>query len=634
MALEQLHLTRRGFGRALGAAAGAGLVTALWPASTSLAGNPTGERLHGLSPFGELKYAPDYAHFSWVRVDAPKGGEFNFAPNNWFFNQNVQTYDTLNSFVLNGSAPPRMENCFDALMVPAVDTPGEIYVRLAEWVEIAPDRNTYTFRLKSGENGPRFHDGTPVTAEDVAFSYALVKEEGHPSLLLPMRDLEEVVATDERTVKMRFNGQQSDRAVLGLATYPIFSKAYYSGPDGRTFDDVTLDMPMASGPWRVSRTNPGTFIEYERVADYWGREEPWAVGLNNFDTWRIEFFRDRTAAFEAFKKGNVRYREEFTSKRWATEYDFPAVRDGRVVTKLFDAELRPAMQAWAVNARRPQFRDALTRQAIAHAFDFEWTNRTLFFDAYERSDSLFEKSAFKAEGTPNEAELALLEPLRGKVPEAAFAEPVMQPRSDGSGRDRRLLRRALELFQEAGWERQGGRLLRDGRPLTIEFLIRAPVFERVLSGFVNNLRTLGADASIRLVDASQYQRRLDERDFDITGMAFSFDATPTAEGLRTFFGSEAAERPGSRNYPPVSNEGVDALIDAVSRAGSREELNTAMRALDRVLRSLHAWLPNWYSPNHRVAYWDMFDYPEPKPDYAFPVESYWYYDEAKAERIL
>ena len=631
MALDHLHMSRRSFGGLVGAA-----VTAFWPADTSLASNPTGERLHGLSPFGALKYPADWSHFDWVRVDAPKGGRFVFDPNNWFFNQNVQTFDTLNTFVLKGSAPPRMEKCFDSLMVAAPDTPGEVYVQLAEWVEIAPDRNTFTFRLKatSDKGGPRFHDGSPVTAADVAFSYGLLKEQGHPSLVIPMRDLEEVVATDERTVEMRFNGKQSDRAILGLAAYPVFSKSYYDGEGGQSFDDTTMTMPLASGPWRVSRTNPGTFIEYERVADYWGRGEPWAVGLDNFDTWRIEFFRDRTAAFEAFKKGKVRYREEFTSKRWATEYDFPAVADGRVVKKLFDAELNPAMQAWAVNARRPQFKDPLTRRAIAHAFDFEWTNKTFFFDAYTRSDSLFEKSDFKAEGMPSEAELALLEPLRGLVPDEAFGEPALQPRSDGSGRDRKLLREAARLFKEAGWERRGRQLVRDGRPLTIEFLIRAPVFERILNGYVNNLRALGADASIRLVDASQYQRRLDERDFDVTGMAFSFDATPTEEGMRTFFGSEAAERAGSRNYPPVANEGVDRLIDRLSDVTSREELAVTMRALDRVLRSLHVWLPNWYSPNHRVAYWDMFGYPEPKPDYAFPVESYWYFDAGKAKRIL
>ena len=628
MALEQMHMTRRGaLGGALGLA-GAAALTALWPASASLAATPTGEKLHGLSPFGGLKYPADWTHFDWVRTDAPKGGTFNFAPNNWFFNQNVQTFDTLNSFVLKGSAPPRMEKCFDSLMVAAADTPGDVYCTLAEWVSISDDRNTYTFALRPEA---RFHDGSPVTAEDVAFSYALLKEQGHPSLVLPMRDLSEAVATDERTVELRFNGEQSDRAILGLVTYPVLSKKYY---ETRDFDATTLDMPLASGPWRVKRTNPGTFIEYERVEDYWAREMPWAVGLDNFDTWRIEFFRDRTAAFEAFKKGKVRYREEFTSKRWATEYDFPAVRDGRVVTKLFDAELRPAMQAWAVNARRPQFRDAKTRAAIAHAFDFEWTNKTFFYDAYARSQSLFEKSDFKAEGTPSEAEMALLEPLRGKIPDEAFGEPVMQPQSDGSGRDRRLLREASKLLKEAGWERQGGRLVRDGQPLDIEFLIRAPVFERILNKFVTNLNALGANASIRLVDASQYQRRLDERDFDVTGMAFSFGATPSAESMRTFFGSEAAERSGSRNYPPVANEGVDALIERIDEAKTRDELVVTMRALDRVLRSLWAWLPNWYSANHRVAYWDMFDYPEPKPDYAFPVESYWYWDEEKAKRVL
>ena len=621
MALD--HLTRRGFTGLLGGAA----LLAVWPAGASLARNPSGERLHGLSPFGDLKYPKDYRHFDWVRLDAPKGGRLDFSVPNWAFNQNVQTFDTLNSFVLRGSSPPRMEHCFDALMVGAADTPGELYCALAESVEIAADRNTYTFRLRPEA---RFHDGTPVTAADVAWSFATLKSEGHPGLQVPMRDLKEAVADDERTVRLVFDGNQSDRAVLTLAAYPVFQRLWF---EGRDFDAVGLDAPMGSGPWRVKRLEPARFIEYERVADWWAADMPWARGLWNFDTCRIEFFRDRTAAFEAFKKGKVRFREEFTSKRWKTEYDFGAVEDGRVVTKLFAAEPVPAMQAWALNARLPQFADAATRKAIGLAFDFEWTNRNLFFDAYARAQSLFEKSEFRAEGEPTAAELTLMEPLREHIPDEAFGAAVAQPITDGSGRDRKRLREAARLLSEAGWERKGGRLFRAGKPLDIEFLIRSPSLEKLHGKFVQNLNALGANASIRLVDASQYQRRLDTFDFQATMFAASFGATPTAETLRNTFSSRVADRQGSRNYAYVKNDAVDALVVAVGKAETREEMAVAMCALDRTLRALHAWIPCWYSPHYRVAYWDMFGYPEPKPEYGFPVEAYWHIDRDKAAKI-
>ena len=617
------EVTRRGF-LGLTAAAATG---ALWPLDVSLADNATGQPLHGLSPFGDLKYPADWSHFDWVDLDAPKGGRFDFAVPNWFFNQNVQTFDTLQTFALKGSAPPRMENCFDTLMVAAIDTPGELYGALAETVEIAADRNSYTFRLRPEA---RFHDGTPVTAGDAAWSIMTLKEKGHPGLQIPARDLVEATARDERTLVLTFNGRQSDRAVLSLAIFPVMQKAWF---EDREFDDVGLDAPMGSGPWKVGRLEAGRFIEYERVADWWAKDMPFARGLWNFDAWRIEFFRDRTAAFEAFKKGKVRFREEFTSKVWKTEYDFPAVEDGRVTTKLFAAEPVPAMQAWALNARLPRFADAATRQAIGLAFDFEWTNRNLFFDAYARAQSLFEKSEFRATGEPPAEELALMEPLREHIPDAAFGTALAQPITDGSGRDRRRLREAARLFQEAGWERKGGRLFRDGKTLDIEFLIRTPSLEKLHGKFVQNLNALGANASIRLVDASQYQRRLDTFDFDATMVAASFGATPTAEALRNTFGSDVADRQGSRNYAALRNPAVDALLDAVGAAATRDEMGVAMRALDRTLRATHAWLPCWYSPHHRVAYWDMFGYREPKPEYGFPAEAYWHLDAAKARKI-
>ena len=626
MALERFILDRRRFL----ALAGGGLAAtsgAAWP-SISLAGNPTDTPLHGLSAFGELKYPPGYPHFDYVNADAPKGGSFVFSVSYWAFNQNAQTFNTLNSFVLRGEAPPRMELCFDALMVSSLDEPDSVYCAVAESVTISPDRNTYRFVLRPQA---RFHDGSPLTAEDVAFSYEILRDEGHPDLALDLKDLTAAAVIDARTIELRFNGDQSDRTILTLVGYPIFSKAYYTA---RPFDKSTMDVSLSSGPWRVGNLSAGNFIEYDRVKDYWAKDLPFAVGLNNFDRLRIEFYRERQAAFEAFKKGKIWWREEFTSKVWATEYDFPALVDGKVIKRHFSDELRPTMQGWAVNTRRAKFADVRTRRAIGLCFDYEWTNAQLFYGAYTRSQSLFETSDFKAEGLPSPEELAVLEPLRTDLPEEVFGPPVMQPVSDGSGNNRQALRQATGLLKEAGFKRNGRQLVdRNGREFAIEFLIRSPTFERILSKFVANLKAIGVNASIRLVDPAQFQARLEAFDFDITGIAFSLLATPTEEGLKQFFASENADRQGSKNYPGIRLAAIDRLLQAIGRAKSRKELIIAMRALDRVLRVYQFWIPNWYSPNHRVAYWDMFGFKEPKPDYGFPVEQLWWFDEEKARAI-
>ncbi|MDD9908953.1 MAG: extracellular solute-binding protein [Ahrensia sp.] len=600
----------------------------------ALAANPAGEPLHGLSAFGELKYAAEYTHFDYVNPEAPKGGTFNFSIPNWAFNQNPQTFDTLNTFVLRGNAPPRMEMCFDALMFaenvsPSVgDEPSAIYGMLAQSVEISEDRNRYTFKLRPEA---RWHDGTPITAADVAFTYETFKEEGHPSIALALRHLEAVEVVEERTATLVFNGEQSDRAILTAAVMPIVSRAFYTA---NSFTDTTMTPPLGSGPYKVGRVSAGNFIEYERATDYWAKDMPFNVGRNNFDTIRIEFYRERQAAFEAFKKGDIHYRQEFTSKTWATEYDFPALNEGKVKRQLFDAEKSPSFQGWAVNRRRAKLADPRTVQAIGLCFDFEWTNDNLFFGAYARSHSYFVGSEFAASGKPSAQELALLEPLRDKLDPSVFDEAFMQPVSDGSGGDRSLLRRANALLEEAGWKREG-RILVDaqGRPFTVEFLIRSPTFERILGRFVANLKRLGIEASIRLVDPAQYQARLDTFDFDITGIARSYGATPTAEALEQIFQSDYAGIEGSLNLSGLKDEAVDALIDKMRKVASREELTTLLRALDRVLRSTHSWIPNWHSANHRVAYWDMFGFPERKPDYAFPVEATWWFDAEKAKAI-
>ena len=622
--IEAGPFTRREFVKsAIGAAAIVSLPT------ISLASNPTDKKLHGLSAFGELKYPKDYPHFDYAVLDAPKGGTFAFAPSNWAFNQNVQTFNTLNTFVLKGDAPPRMGLCFDTLMTVSIDEPDSIYGALAKTVEISADRNTYTFEL---HEIAKFHDGSPLNAHDVAFSYNLIKEKGHPQLALDLRHLKEARAVSDFIFELQFTGEQSDRAILSVAAgVPLLSKKYYSQNE---FDASTLEPPLSSGGWKVKEANPGRFIIYERVKDHWANSLPFAKGFDHFDFLRIDFFRDRTAGFEAFKKGDVNWREEFTSKVWATEYNFPAVKDGRVIQREFASEKRPAMQAWAVNSRRAKFADPLVRKAIGMCFDFNWTNNKLFFGAYSRSNSTFEKSEFKAVGKPSPEELAILEPLKDDANPAIFDEPYLQFESNGSGNDRKAFRNALKLLKKANFKQKNGKQFSpNGEQLTVEFLIRAPVFERILGKFVESLGKIGIDATIRLVDPSQFQSRLEEFDFDMVGAAFSIGATPTAESMRQFFHSESVEKKGSRNYPGVAIPTLDKLIEQMAGVKSRDELVIYMKCIDRVLRAEQYWIPNWYSSSHRIAMWDMFGWKEELPGYAFPVESLWWFDEEKAKKV-
>jgi microcin C transport system substrate-binding protein len=609
---------------ALGAA---GTAAALLP-GRAFAAIPTGVKVHGLSAFGDLKYKPDFAHFDYVNVDAPQGGTFNFSPPNWGYNQNPLTFNTLNSYTPKGDAPPRMGLCFDSLMTRALDEPDAVYGLVADGVTISDDRNSFTFSLRPEA---RFHDGTPLTAEDAAFSLKLFKEKGHPDLSLSLTHLADAVAVDPRTLRLSFSGKQSARTILNIVEFPILSKAFYTA---NPFDSSQLNPPLGCGAYKVGRWSAGAWIEYERVADYWGKDLPVNRGQNNFERIRIEFYQDRTAGFEAFKKGEILYREEFTSRVWATAYDFPAFTAGKVVKHEFPAETLPSMQATAVNQRREQFRDPRVRQAIGLCFDFEWTRRNFFYGSYERSQSCFEKSDFRAQGMPSPEELALLEPLRDKLPPEAFGEAVTQPASDGSGRDRKMLGKAAKLLAEAGWKRSGDFVVNDkGGRLSAEFLVDDETFVQVYSPWIANMKAVGIDATIRLVDSAQYELRQSTFDFDLLSAAFSFSATPTRDDVEIFFHSSTAAVTGSRNLPGIASPAIDALIDAVGAAKDRQSLTVAMRALDRVLRARRDWIPSWFLANHRSAYWDMFGFPEQKPDFGFPVETLWWVDKGKAAKI-
>jgi len=551
----------------------------------------------------------------------------NFQPPNWYFNQNVQTFNTLNTYVLRGDAPPRMELCFDALMVSAADEPDAMYGLVAKTVDVSDDGNVFTFHLRPEA---RFHDGTPLTAEDVAFSLMLIKKDGHPNLAQVIRELVSAEASDPATVVVTLSGQQARDTILTIAGLPIFSKAYYGAND---FLAGTLQAPLSSGAYTVGRLSAGRFIEYQRVPDYWAKDLPVRRGLANFDAIRIDFFTERQAAFEAFKKGEITFREEFTAITWAKDYNFPAVADGRVVKSAFPGEKRPSFQGWFINTRRPKFADPRTREAIGLAFDFEWSNRNLFFDSYTRMVSYFEKSDFAARGLPTPEELALLEPHRAELPAEVFGEATVPPASDGSGRDRVLLRKASDLLAAAGWKASGNGLVdASGAPLTVEFLIDAGIFERVLTPYIANLKRIGVDATIRQIDPVQMQSRENDYDFDVTMYALSLEPTPL-DGLQQIFGSTAADTPGTYNYAGIKEPVVDALLTRIPGVTNRGELIALTRAIDRILRAKHYWVPNWYRRQHNVAHWDIFGWTENKPDYAFTPETTWWFDGAKATAI-
>ena len=582
---------------------------------------------HGLSIFGDLKYGPDFKHFGYVNPNAPKGGAFSNQLSSVAGNQNFDTFNTLNIFVLKGDGAAGMGLTFDSLMSRAADEPDSAYGLAARAVRWSEDRLTYRFLLRPEA---RFHDGSKLTARDVAWSFMTLKEKGHPRLSQAIRLMLSAEAEGDDVVAIKFAPERSRDLSLVVAALPIFSEAYYRT---RNFDESTLEAPLGSGPYKVGRFEVGRFIEFDRVADYWAKDLPVNVGHHNFERVRYEYFRDRQVAFEAFKAGAFTFREEFTSRIWATSYDFPALKEGKVKQETLPDETPSGMQGWWFNLRRDKFKDPRVREAIGLAFDFEWVNQTIMFSSYERTASFFENSEMKAEGKPSPEELALLEPFRGKIREEVFGEPYMPPKSDGSGQDRTLLRRASELLREAGCKRDGSVLkLPSGQPLDIEFLDFQTSLQPHTQPFIKNLGLLGIQATARIVDAAQYQRRSDDFDFDMTSRRYSTAPTP-GEYLRLVFGSRAAATKGSQNIAGISDPVVDALLETIVSADTRDKLNTACRALDRVLRSGRYWVPMWYKPAHWVAYWDMYARPATEPKYGFGAPATWWYDAEKAKRI-
>lgn len=578
---------------------------------------------HGLSAFGDLGYAPDFEHFSYVIPMAPKGGKLRATG---IIAQS--SFDSLNGYILKGDPAEGMvlnpgdgvSLVFDTLMTRAADEEDAVYGLVAKSAVLPTDRSWVTFNLRPEA---RFHDGSKLTSADVVKTFNLLKEQGEPVVRQQLRDVVSAVADGPHKVTYTFaKGANTRDLPLIVAELPIFSAAYYSA---HKFDETTLDPPLSSGPYKVKRLEQGRYIEYQRVKDYWAKDLPVNVGRWNFDTIRFEYFRDRDIGFQAFTAHEYDLREEFTSRVWATQYNFPAVEEGKVLKRTLPDDTPSGVQGYFLNTRRPQLSDVRVRAALDLLHDFEWTNLRLFYGLYDRTTSYFEGARdLMAWGPARDEELALLEPYRAQLPPDLFARTYVPPRTGGTGEIRDNLRDAQALFTAAGWTLQNGKLKNaDGEQLKLEFLTFEPSFERVIAPFIENLKLMGVDAAIRQVDSTQYQRRLEEFDFDITTSRYTQRLTPGIE-LRGYFGSAAADIIGSRNLSGIKDPVVDALIEKVVTAPDREQLEVACRALDRVLREGHYWVSHWAKAAHNIAHWDEFASPAVKPKYQRGILDTWW----------
>ncbi|HKX10516.1 MAG TPA: extracellular solute-binding protein [Stellaceae bacterium] len=574
---------------------------------------------NGLSLFGDLKYGPDFTHFDYVNVDAPKGGSVRYAA--------IGTFDTLNPFTLKGNAAAGLGLDTDTLMVGSPEEPASAYGLVAETVEVPADRTWVQFNLRKEA---RFHDGTPMTPADVIWTFETLKTKGHPFYRSYYADVVKAEPVGERSVRFTFrNGDNRELAQI-VGELPVLSKAYWATRD---FEQTTLDPPPGSGPYKIEAVDPGRSISYRRVPDYWAANLPVNRGRHNFDSIRYDYYRDMTVSFEAFKAGAYDIRSENTAKLWATGYDGPALRAGLIQKVEIPHSRVAGMQAFGFNTRRDFFDDRRVREAIGYAFDFEWTNRNLFNGAYTRTRSYFDNSELASIGVPTGDELQILEKYKGMVPEEVFTKQYDPPKSDGSGNIRDNLKKALDLLKAAGWSVKTDRLVNDktGQPLEFEILLDQPEFERIVLPFIANLKRLGIVARVRTVDPSQYEERMRSFDFDMAVVGFGASQSPGNE-QRDFWGSATADQRGSRNLLGVKDKVVDDLIDLVVSASDRASLVTRVHALDRVLLWGFYVVPNWHLSASRIAYWDKFDRPKVAPKYGVDQMAWWV-DEAKAASL-
>ncbi len=596
------------------------------PAALALAAPANADIItsHGISTFGELKYEAGFPHLDYVNPDAPKGGEISV----WGFG----SFDSMHPYTTKGRSGQLSSIFFESLLEGTADEPDAVYGLVAESLEYPEDRSHVIFNMRPEA---RFSDGSPLTADDVVFSYEILRDKGLPSFrAVIQKQVESAEALGPHRVKFTFKeGEPTRDLPQTVGGLPIFSKAYYEA-SGADFEASTLTPGIGSGPYVLDSLEVGQQIVYRRNPDYWGNDLPINKGRHNFDRIRIEYFADYNSAFEGFKAGTYTYRTEASSKIWATGYDFPAVQNGWAKKDTPPDGTLASGQSFVFNLRRDKFQDKRVRQAIGMMFNFEWSNKTLFYGIYERIDSFWENSYLKAEGAPMEGELAFLRPLADKLPEGVLDGPVvMAPASSDRQLDRKNLRRASAMLDEAGWPvgDDGMRRNAAGETLQVEILNDSQAFDRVINPYIENLRALGVDAVHTRIDNAQMTERERSFNFDMVVGNFRTALTPGSE-LEQYFGSESAEF-SIFNLAGFGSEAVDSLIDSVTAAEDRTTLDDATRALDRVLRAEVFWVPQWFKNTHTVAYYDMYRYPENLPPYALGTLDFWWFDQAAHDKL-
>ena len=605
----------------------AGLVPAAKIVGVQFAAAGDRDFRHALTLFDDVKYPADFTRFDYVNPDAPKGGRVRFGI--------VGSFDNLNPYTFKGEAGKAVMN--DTLLTSALDEPSTEYALVASGVWHPEDRSVVVYRLRPEA---RFHDGKPMTPEDVIWSMQALRE-AQPFYNFYYKNIAKAEQTGDHEVTFTFSQQGNRELPLITGQMPVLPKHWWTGKDdkgrARSITETSLEVPLGSGAYMAVEVKPGQSILMKRVADYWAKDLPVNVGQNNFDEVEYIYFRDANVAFEAFKGDQYDWRSETSAKMWATGYDFPAVTAGRVLKEDITLRQVKGMQCWAMNIRRPLFQDVRVRQALNYAFDFEWANQNLFYGQYIRSRSYFNNSDMAAAGLPSPQELALLDPLKNELPPEVFTAEYTNPVNDTPQNKRRNMREAARLLNEAGWNiTQDGKrsVLKNakGEPLNIEFLLDSPLFERVALPYKQQLELLGIGVSIKTVDSAQYERRTQTFDFDVVVGNWPQSLSPGNE-QRDFWGSEAAKRDGSRNLIGIANPAIDTLIEKLIFATDREALVTACRALDRTLLWHHYVVPMWYIPYERTARWDRFGRPEKLPDLSTGFPSIWWWDAEKAKKV-
>ena len=581
---------------------------------------------HVLSTFGAYKYKPDFKHFDYVNPNAPKGGTIRIG--------GFGTYDSLNHIIVKGNAPGSIGLIYESLFEGARDEPLVSYGMIAETASHPADYSSVTYKLRKQA---KWHDGQPITPEDVVYSFVTQKA-SHPQFAYYYKNVVKAEKTGPNEVKFTFD-QTGNRELPDItAQLTILPKHYWEGTDAngkkRDIAATTLEPPLGSGPYRVKEVKPGKSISYERVEDHWAHDLPIMKGRYNFDEVQIVYFRDRTVMVEAFKAGRLDVQSENSAKRWATAYEFPAAKQGNVIKQVFKTKNPQGMAAFVFNSRRPKFSDPRVRRAFNYAFDFEWTNKNIFFNQYTRTGSYFAGSELAAKGLPKGLELEILETLRGQIPDEVFTEEYKNPTADDQKARRQNFRAALRLFKAAGWTIKDKVLVnaKSGERMQIEFLLFSPDSERIILPYKRNLDRLGIKVTVRTVDSSQYQNRLENFDFDIVLSGWGQSLSPGNE-QRDFWGTAAADRKGSRNWVGIKNPAIDKLIDRIIFSKDREEQLAATRAMDRVLLWNHYVVPNWYFNGSRIARWNRFGLPKVDPEYGFSYLDRWWYDEGKAAAL-